>query len=247
MFLQSDLKLDSHEDHPALLETVFAKRVPFWKRLIDIGLSLCGLIILSPFLFFIATLIKIVSPGPILFKQQRVGRGGKLFTCLKFRTMTCNAETTVHKDYLTQLIRGCQSSDNLGAPMKKLENDCRIIRYGNILRVTGLDELPQLFNVLMGHMSLVGPRPPVPYEVAQYQPWHKARFDVVPGLTGLWQVSGKNKLGFNTMIRLDINYAKRASFLLDCWILMMTPYAILIQLTDYLSKRNIQTDRRYDP
>ena len=131
--------------------------------------------------------------------------------------------------------------------MKKLENDCRIIKYGNLLRVTGLDELPQLVNVLMGHMSLVGPRPPVPYEVAQYQHWHKTRFDVVPGLTGLWQVSGKNKLGFNEMIRLDITYAKRASFLLDCRILMMTPFAVLSQLTDYLSKRNIHTDRRYDP
>jgi len=245
MFLQSALEMDAHEAHPALLETVFAKRVPFWKRVIDVGLSLCALIILSPFLVFIVVLIKAVSPGPVLFKQQRVGRGGKLFTCLKFRTMQCDAETTVHKEYLTQLICGCQSSGNLGAPMKKLENDCRIIKCGNLLRVTGLDELPQLFNVLMGHMSLVGPRPPIPYEVAQYQHWHKARFDVVPGLTGLWQVSGKNKIGFNEMIRLDISYAKRTSLLLDCWILMLTPYAVLIQLTDYLSKRNMLQLSRY--
>jgi lipopolysaccharide/colanic/teichoic acid biosynthesis glycosyltransferase len=245
MFLQGDLKMDSHKLHPALPEALFAKRVPFWKRVIDVGLSLCGLFILSPLFLIIATLIKTVSPGPVLFKQQRVGRGGQLFTCLKFRTMKCNSEATVHKNYLTQLICGCQSSGNLGAPMKKLENDCRVIKYGNLLRVSGLDELPQLFNVLMGHMSLVGPRPPIPYEVAQYQHWHKARFDVVPGLTGLWQVSGKNKIGFNEMIRLDISYAKRTSFLLDCWILMMTPFAVLTQLTDYLSKLNMLQPNRY--
>ena len=237
--------MDSHKLHPGLPEALFAKRVPFWKRLIDVGLSLCGLIILSPLFLILATLIKTVSPGPVFFKQQRVGRGGKLFTCLKFRTMRHDAETTVHEDYLARLIRGCRSSSNLGVPMKKLANDRRIIKCGNLLRATGLDELPQLVNVLMGHMSLVGPRPPIPYEVAQYQHWHKARFDVVPGLTGLWQISGKNKIGFNEMIRLDITYTKRASFLLDCWILMMTPYAVLLQLADYLSKLNMLQQSRY--
>jgi lipopolysaccharide/colanic/teichoic acid biosynthesis glycosyltransferase len=237
--MQNTQEIGSYGLDPVLLESLFAKRVPLWKRGMDIVISFCGLILLSPLFLFIASLIKTVSPGPVLFKQQRVGRGGKLFTCLKFRTMKCDANLTVHKDYLTQLIRGCHSSCNLGAPMEKLKNDSRIIKHGNLLRVTGLDELPQLVNVLMGHMSLVGPRPSVPYEVAQYQPWHKARFDVVPGLTGLWQVSGKNKLGFNEMIRLDISYAKRFSLLLDCWILLMTPYAVLLQLIELLYRHNM--------
>ena len=245
--MQSNKYLDHHAFHPVFLEALFAKPIPLWKRGFDIVLSICGLLILSPLFLVIAVLIKIVSPGPVLFKQQRVGRGGKLFVCLKFRTMKCDSESTAHEEYLAKLICGCQSSCNLGDPMEKLEDDCRIIKFGNILRVTGLDELPQLLNVFMGQMSLVGPRPPIPYEVEQYQHWHKARFDVAPGLTGLWQVSGKNKLGFNEMIRLDICYAKRASILLDCWILMLTPYAVLLQVLNFLSKHSMfQLNRKED-
>ena len=234
---------------PIATESLFAKRNPLWKRGFDLFASLCGIIFLSPLLLTIAIFILTVSPGPILFKQKRVGRGGKLFTLLKFRTMHLNADTSIHKDYLQKLISSGQGGTDPGDPMKKLTNDTRIIKYGNLLRSSGLDELPQLINVLMGRMSLVGPRPPIPYEVREYPPWYSARFDVLPGLTGLWQVSGKNKLGFNEMIRLDIQYAMKRSLLLDLKILMKTPYAVLGQVIELLQKRStIQlkpyTDRR---
>jgi lipopolysaccharide/colanic/teichoic acid biosynthesis glycosyltransferase len=222
-----------------MITSLFVKKDPWWKRSLDIFGALCGLIVFSPIFLFIAMLIKIVSPGPVLFRQQRIGRGGKLFTCLKFRTMHCDADQFLHKNYLTKLIRSSLSNHQSGDPMVKLTKDPRIIRYGRFLRATGLDELPQLINVLLGHMSLVGPRPPIPYEVENYPHWYKTRFDVLPGLTGLWQVSGKNKLGFNEMMRLDIQYSMKRSFLLDSIILLRTPWAVYQQVKEIKRKRNL--------
>lgn len=226
------------ESRKVVLEPLFVKKMPIWKRTFDIVGSLGGLIMLSPLFLLIGIFIKTVSPGPILFKQKRVGCGCKLFNLYKFRTMKLNADASIHKQYLSELIDSSKSNYTPGDPMEKLPKDPRIIPYGNFLRASCLDELPQLINVLMGQMSLVGPRPPIPYEVEQYMLWYKSRFDVVPGLTGLWQTNGKNKLGFNEMIRLDIQYAKKRSFLLDCKILLKTPYAVFLQIKEIKNGRN---------
>lgn len=217
---------------PQRLEPLFVRRFPRWKRLLDIMGSVCGLIVLAPIFATIGIMIKIVSPGPVLFRQHRVGAGGNLFTCLKFRTMKVNADTKVHEKHIEKLIGSTTVGGQPGDPMEKLNRDSRVIFGGHLLRSAGLDELPQLINVLSGQMSLVGPRPPIPYEVAKYPHWYRARFDIVPGLTGLWQVSGKNRLGFNEMIRLDIKYAMNRSFFLDCKILLLTPFAVFRQLMD---------------
>jgi lipopolysaccharide/colanic/teichoic acid biosynthesis glycosyltransferase len=223
---------------PKEIGAAFVRKMPLWKRSIDIVGAVCGFILLSPLFLGLAILIKVVSPGPVFFVQQRIGSGGRPFGCFKFRTMKVDADAAIHKQYLEKLIGGSQDSDTPGPAMKKLSHDTRIIKYGNVVRATGLDELPQLVNVLLGHMSLVGPRPPIPYEVDRYRNWNNIRFDVTPGLTGLWQVSGKNRLGFNEMVRLDIQYAKNRSFLLDCKILLMTPFAVLAQLKDFRRERD---------
>ncbi|MCP4745003.1 MAG: sugar transferase [Desulfobacteraceae bacterium] len=228
----SNKKINGDESLPFALDALFIKRIPLWKRVFDIICALGALLVLCPLLAAIAVLIKTVSPGPVFFMQKRVGCGGKVFNCLKFRTMDLSADPKVHEKYLAELITSSQANCNPGDPMKKLPKDPRIIKYGFFLRASGLDELPQLINVLQGHMSLVGPRPPIPYEVKRYKHWYKTRFDVTPGLTGLWQVSGKNKLGFNEMIRLDIQYAKKRSLLLDCKILLMTFHAVYLQIKE---------------
>lgn len=201
----------------ALLDRAFCLKVPAWKRSMDVIGSLGLIAFLSPVFFLIAVFIKVVSPGKVLFRQKRVGYQGRLFTFLKFRTMRENNYPCTHRDYLRELIKD-------GMPMEKLDvgADPRIIPGGRILRKTCLDELPQLFNVLRGEMSLVGPRPCIPYEAEEYQRWHTHRFDILPGMTGLWQVSGKNKLSFMQMIRLDIAYMNTISPLLDIKILLLT-------------------------
>lgn len=165
----------------------------------------------------LALLIKIGSPGPVLFHQKRVGHRGREFTCYKFRTMRVNAETDSHRAHTRQLIQS-------QAPMVKLDakRDPRLIPFGSLLRSTGLDELPQLWNVLVGDMSLVGPRPCIPYEYELYEPWQRQRLNAVPGLTGLWQVSGKNRTTFEQMVHLDIEYSTRLSFWLDVKIILKT-------------------------
>jgi len=207
------------------LEPNILFRIPMWKRAIDIVGSLVAILILSPLLLLVALLIKIVSPGPVLFRQKRVGYLGRIFTIWKFRTMHANADTTPHQDYLQELIRNEKV-------MTKLDNtrDPRIIPFGGILRATGIDELPQLINVLLGDMSLVGPRPCLPYEAYEFHPWQMRRFDAVPGLTGLWQVSGKNRTTFKEMMRLDIGYARKLAFLLDVKIVLRTIPAIVAQV-----------------
>jgi lipopolysaccharide/colanic/teichoic acid biosynthesis glycosyltransferase len=212
------------------LEALFVRPLPAWKRAMDIVGALSGLFLLSPLLLLVAVLIKIVSPGPVIFSQVRVGYLGKPFRLLKFRTMKLDADTSAHQQLLSNLINSDQ-------PVTKLDmnNDPRIIPFGNILRVLGLDELPQLFNVLHGDMSLIGPRPCLPYEPQQYLLWQTRRFDAIPGLTGLWQVSGKNRTTYKEMVCLDITYARKTSFWLDVKILLKTLPAIMVQFGDFLS------------
>ena len=211
------------------------EEVPRWKRVLDVTLVLMTALLWGPLFLMVAAMIKIVSRGPILFRQERVGFQGNRFTCLKFRSMKVGADTGVHKDYL----KGLMSSD---APMVKmdLKGDARLIPFGSLLRCTGLDELPQLINVLRGDMSLVGPRPCIPYEYEDYLPWQKARCDTLPGLTGLWQVSGKNRTSFNEMINLDIAYVNHKSPWLDVKIILGTIPAIVTQVLETRNARKAQ-------
>jgi lipopolysaccharide/colanic/teichoic acid biosynthesis glycosyltransferase len=215
--------------------------LPVWKRAMDIFGALLGLILLSPLMLAAAVVIKIVSPGPAFFRQQRVGYMGKIFYIWKFRTMEVDADTSVHQEYLAKLINDAACNNGKSSkPMTKLDDDMQIIPFGRILRQTYFDELPQLLNVLRGEMSLVGPRPPIPYEVEEYLSWHKERIDVVPGMTGLWQVSGKNRLTFNEMVRLDVQYWRTKSVWLDIKILLKTPLAIISQMKDGLQNEQPQ-------
>jgi lipopolysaccharide/colanic/teichoic acid biosynthesis glycosyltransferase len=185
-----------------------------------------------------AMLVKLGSRGPLLFRQERVGYKGSRFTCYKFRTMRVDADETTHQGHTRHLIRG-------GGAMTKLDvnRDPRLIPFGAALRATGLDELPQLINVLLGEMSIVGPRPCIPYECEVYEPWQWHRFDAVPGLTGLWQVNGKNRTTFNQMIGFDIQYARRKSLWLDLKIIFKTLPALWTQCTDMVEqKKKTQND-----
>ena len=196
-----------------------------WKRILDVALILLALPLLLPLVIVVAALIRVVSAGPVLFKQERVGYLGRRFMCFKFRTMFVGADAVMHQGHLHHLM-------NSNTPMTKMdsEGDPRIIPLGRLLRASGLDELPQLINVLRGEMSLVGPRPCLPYEYDKYLPWQKERFNSVPGLTGLWQVSGKNRTTFVEMIHLDIRYAREKSVWLDIGILLRTVPALVIQI-----------------
>jgi len=218
------------------MRMLYSLAMPTWKRSIDIVGALVLLMLFFPFLALAALMIKIVSPGPIFFKQLRVGYGGRVFSLYKLRTMKVHADASAHRKYLAELIRDTAGEKETGRPMVKLD-DPQIIPFGKILRVTCIDELPQLINVLLGDMSLVGPRPPIPYEVEEYVTWYSGRFDAVPGMTGLWQVSGKNRLTFKDMARLDIRYARQMSFALDLKILLLTPLAIFYQIKDSLRNK----------
>ena len=198
-----------------------------WKRALDVLLIVLALPFLIPLALLLALLIRNGSRGPVLFRQERVGYQGRNFTCLKFRTMFVDADTAAHQGHLLQLM-------NSNTPMTKMDSggDPRIIPFGRLLRASGLDELPQVINVLRGEMSLVGPRPCLPYEYDQYLPWQKERFETVPGLTGLWQVSGKNKTTFVEMVVLDIMYAKHKSLWWDLKIILLTVPALIIQMRE---------------
>lgn len=215
------------------IEPILARKMPFYKRGMDVFGALFGIILLTPLFLVIALLITIVSPGPIFFKQERIGYFGKKFRMWKFRTMRINVDQSEHQKYLASLIKsGAEGTSNNGQSMHKLKNDKRVIPLGNFLRKTAIDELPQLFNVLKGDMSLIGPRPPIPYEVQEYHRWHYGRFDAVPGMTGLWQVSGKNRTTFKEMIRYDIAYSRNMSLRLDARILVGTIPAIVTEIKD---------------
>lgn len=207
-----------------------AKASRLIKRTIDVTGSLIALILLSPLFCAVAVAIKVTSKGPILFKQVRVGQYGVKFTFLKFRSMYFQSNPKIHQDYVRRLISGkedCQRSDNNGG-VYKIQNDPRVTAIGRLLRKTSLDELPQFFNVLKGEMSLVGPRPPIPYEVDAYEIWHRRRIlEVKPGITGLWQVEGRSRIKFDEMVRLDLRYAQTWSPWLDIKILLRTPQAVL--------------------
>lgn len=200
---------------PLGLEPYLGVAIPDWKRIFDIICSSIGLMVLSPLFLLIAIMIKIVSPGPVFFIQERVGYLGRHFGLKKFRTMKAETDTAVHEDHVRELIKS-------GGSMRKLDDDPRIIPFGKILRKSGADELPQLINVLCGQMTLVGPRPCLPSEFEEYLRWHKRRFYTAPGITGLWQVSGKNRLTFKKMIRLDITYEQERSLIFDLKILLKT-------------------------
>jgi exopolysaccharide biosynthesis polyprenyl glycosylphosphotransferase len=189
-----------------------------FKRTLDVILSLTGMILGIPLAFLIALAIKLDSPGPVLFKQVRVGQGGKPFVFYKFRSMFVGAEG-IKKEFL--------HLNEMDGPVFKLFDDPRITLVGRFLRKSSLDELPQLINVLRGDMSLVGPRPPVPEEVRLYEPWQMRRLAVKPGITCLWQVSGRSFIGFDEWMRLDIQYVRNRSFLLDLQILLRTIPAVL--------------------
>ncbi|MGD0649474.1 MAG: sugar transferase [Acidobacteriaceae bacterium] len=201
------------------------------KQVIDIVGSTLLLILCTPLFLIIALTIKLSSKGPVLFRQPRVGQYGQSFTFLKFRSMHIDNDDSVHKEYATRLIAGeadGKQSNGNGERVFKLTNDTRVTRVGKFLRRTSLDELPQLVNVLRGDMSLVGPRPALPYEVAAYQTWHRRRvLQVKPGITGLWQVTCRSTVKFDEMVRLDLRYATSWSPLLDFKILMRTPRAVI--------------------
>jgi lipopolysaccharide/colanic/teichoic acid biosynthesis glycosyltransferase len=216
--------------------------MPFWQRGLDIMGALLGLIFLSPVFLGAALLIKLVSPGPVFFKQMRIGQGARPFLLWKFRTMTVDADASVHRNHMARLICGTAENGRAGAkPMTKLNDDPRVIPLGRILRGTCIDELPQLINVLRGEMSLVGPRPPILYEVEDYLPWQRRRLDTVPGLTGLWQVSGKNKLTFEEMVRLDIRYGRAKSIWMNILIILRTPRAIAREIADVWGRPRTET------
>lgn len=201
------------------------------KRLTDVMGSLLLLMILSPVFLMIAAAIKLTSRGPVLFRQKRIGEHGTAFTFLKFRSMYINNDPSEHQEYVRQLIAG-QAKKKPGSSKArgvfKLTNDPRITPVGRVLRRTSLDELPQLINVLRGEMSLVGPRPPLPYEVEAYATWHRRRLlEAKPGITGLWQVHGRSRVEFDDMVRLDLRYARDCSPLLDLKILLQTPKAVM--------------------
>jgi len=201
------------------------------KRVMDVAGSLVTLILFSPLMFLTAVAIKMTSPGPVIFKQFRFGKRGIQFAFYKFRSMQSNVDDQIHREYVTNLIKGDLEKINQGddgAPLYKMKSDPRITPVGRIIRKTSIDELPQLLNVLRGEMSLVGPRPPIPYEVEKYEPWHLRRIlEVKPGITGLWQVDGRSTTSFDHMVRLDLRYVQNWSLWLDVKILLKTVKVVL--------------------
>lgn len=217
----------TRKSNKEIIEHFFISPVPIWKRILDISVSIVMVVFFSPMLILTILYIKIVSPGPLLFTQNRIGYKGIPFKFYKFRSMHHGNNQSFHGKHSQNFILDGD------VPMEKLDNkDPRIIPGGKILRKTCIDEMPQLINVMKGDMSLVGPRPCIPYEAEEYLRWHTHRFDTVPGLTGLWQVSGKNKLTFKQMIRLDINYCRNMSLIGDLLIILKTPIAIVKMIFD---------------
>jgi lipopolysaccharide/colanic/teichoic acid biosynthesis glycosyltransferase len=209
-----------------------ALELPLWKRTIDLVFCCAALPFFAIATFIVAVLMSVASPGPIFFRQERVGYMGRRFRLYKFRTMHVGADTASHQAHFTNLM-----SSN--APMQKLDakGDGRLIPLGWLIRALGIDELPQMLNVMKGDMSVVGPRPCIPYEYDNYTSAQRARFGSTPGLTGLWQVSGKNRTTFDRMIQLDIEYASKKSLYLDLKIVLLTLPAIVIQLIDIYKMR----------
>lgn len=203
----------------------------FIKRSFDILISLIVILLTSPIWLIVAILIKLDSRGAVFFRQERVGMDGRIFLCYKFRTMKADADESLHKEVYRKNIAGLVAEANVGDSEEpvfgKVKNDPRVTRIGRYLRRFSIDELPQFLNVLKGEMSIVGPRPPIPYEVEAYEHWHRRRLDVKPGITGLWQVSGRNRLPFEEMVKIDLYYIENWSLWLDLKIILLTIPAIL--------------------
>jgi len=208
-----------------------AAALPVWKRSVDLACCLVAMPALGLATLFAAIMVRIYSPGPVFFRQERIGYRGRPFMIYKFRTMHTGASTTSHQSHFTQLMRS-------NTPMQKLDakGDARLIPGGWLLRALGLDELPQVINVLRGEMSIVGPRPCIAYEFEHYTDHQRMRLNSVPGLTGLWQVSGKNRTTFDEMINFDIHYGETKSLGLDLWIISRTIPALVTQMLD--TRRN---------
>ncbi len=243
--MQNDTRFESiRNNNSNILRMLTEEKVAYYaaKRIMDFVISLILLVLLSPIMFFTAIVVFVFSPGPVFFKQQRVGarrvlRNGRYnwkrvnFSCYKFRTMKINADSSIHQAYIKALIDNdeTQMAALQGAPTqpRKLVNDPRIIRPGKFLRKLSLDELPQFWNVLVGDMSLVGPRPAIPYEVEMYKHWHLGRLEAQPGITGLQQVTARCTTDFDQQVSYDLEYIDNQSLWLDLKIMVKTPLAIL--------------------
>jgi len=201
----------------------------FFKRVLDLAGSVFALILLAPFFLVIPALIKATSPGPVLFRQERVGRYGTKFVFLKFRSMYTGNDDSCHRDFIRKFIQENNAGGDAGdMTVYKIQDDPRVTPLGRILRKTSLDEIPQFINVLKGEMSLVGPRPAIPYECQSYDIWHRHRLlSVKPGITGLWQVTGRSSTSFDDMVRLDLRYIREWSLWLDLKLLLLTPWAVV--------------------
>jgi lipopolysaccharide/colanic/teichoic acid biosynthesis glycosyltransferase len=201
------------------------------KRSLDIVGSACAIVVFSALMVITTAAIKMTSPGPVIFKQMRLGKRGVPFVFYKFRSMSVNANDRIHREYVASLISGGHEGINQGDstnPLYKLKADPRVTRVGRFIRKTSIDELPQLFNVLKGDMSLVGPRPPIPYEAEKYEPWHLRRIlEIQPGITGLWQVEGRSKTSFDDMVRMDLRYMRDRSLMFDLKLLLKTLVVVL--------------------
>lgn len=201
------------------------------KRVVDIAGALVAIGLFAPLMLVVAAGVGLTSRGPVIFKQTRVGRGGVPFTFYKFRSMRVESDDTIHREFVAKLINAGQAegaAQEEGPAIYKLKSDPRVTPIGRLIRKTSIDELPQLFNVLKGDMSLVGPRPPIPYEAAQYQPWHLRRvMTLKPGITGIWQVEGRSKVPFSEMVRMDLRYIRDCSLVLDLKLLLRTVLVVL--------------------
>jgi exopolysaccharide biosynthesis polyprenyl glycosylphosphotransferase len=196
------------------------------KRAFDVLAALVILALLSPLMVAVALAVKLNSRGPVFYRQERIGENGRPFRMIKFRSMYTGVDSSVHKDYVTRLIRENVDVADSNSTLK-LRNDSRITPVGRVIRRTSLDELPQFFNVLRGEMSLVGPRPSIPYEVEMYKDWHRRRLHAIPGITGYWQVNGRSRVSFEEMVRMDIYYIENQSVWLDLQLLLKTPLAMM--------------------
>ena len=219
--------------YPDLFDSKASKRIPLLvKRCIDVVLSAAALVFCLPLFLAIGIAIKLGSKGPVFFQQERLGQFRKSFKCFKFRSMYPENDHKIHQEFMKDLIAGSykgKSEEGTGRPIYKMKDDPRVTRVGRFLRRTSLDELPQFINVLLGDMSLVGPRPPLAYEYERYDTWHRRRIlEVKPGITGLWQVKGRSRVPFDDMVRLDIQYARQWSVWLDVTILLETPRAVFM-------------------
>ena len=219
------------ELYPDLFEVEQKKKLSLLvKRVMDVCGAAAALAVLSPAFLILAAMVKATSQGPVFFRQQRVGRYGVNFEFLKFRSMYVSTDAAIHKEYVRNFIAGkaAASADASKKTVYKITNDPRVTWIGKIMRRTSLDEVPQFWNVLRGEMSLVGPRPPIPYEIEAYDIWHRRRLlESRPGITGLWQVHGRSKTTFDEMVRLDLQYSRMWSPMLDVKILLQTPRAVL--------------------